>query len=395
MKRASDMLVVCIAVALGCVALITAIPRQFAEQEPTLRLVENVQALDALPAAATTYIAADITEDEAVVFEERGLQNIYRTTVNLRLRSEPSSEAEAIETISEGTMVLVTDHVDTEWYSVYVDDLHGYMSAEFLEFVAVRLPGVPMYAAGSVTIMDATTGHVLYEDEQDTLRYPASITKIITALLVLEHVDDLSELITFSHVAVDLPWYAGHISMKAGDTMSVSDALYALMLVSANEVARALAEHASGDIATFVDDMNRRAASLGAKNTNFINPCGLPGENQHTTSYDMSLIMREAIQHPMFNQIISTPLAHLPPSESHDDYRPMRNTNRLIRDEDPEFNEWVIGGKTGFTNDAQHTLVTYSEIDGRPVIISVLYVPQRGAIFSDTNALLKYVSSEL
>ncbi|MCL2616348.1 MAG: serine hydrolase, partial [Defluviitaleaceae bacterium] len=248
-------------------------------------------------------------------------------------------------------------------------------------------------AAGSVTIMNAETGQVLYEDAQHERRYPASITKIMTALLVLERVEDLSEPVTFSPGSVAIPWYASRAGMQPGDTLTVMDALYALMLISGNEVAWALAEHVSGSIGAFTEEMNARAISLGAENTRFINPCGLPGENQYTTSYDMALIMREAIQSPVFNRIISTSSAYLPPTASRETSRPMLNTNRLIREDSSDFNEWVVGGKTGFTNDAQHTLVTYSEIDGHPVIISLLYVTQRGAIFSDTSALLEFVSS--
>jgi len=320
---------------------------------------------------------------------------LYRTAVNLRLRTEPNAEAETIAVVPEGTMLHVTDTLDGEWYAVTVDEEAGYMAAEFLSFFARRPAGAPMYMAGSVTVMDAVSGEVLYDDAGHEPRYPASITKIMTALLVLENVQDLSQTLTFSPTAVDLPWYAGHISARAGDTMTVRDALYALMLVSGNEVANALAEHVSGSISGFTADMNTRAAQLGAQNTRFVNPCGLPGANQRTTAYDMALIMREAVQHPVFRAIIATPYGYLPPNESRETTRFMRNTNRLIQYDNPDYNPDVLGGKTGFTNDAQHTLVTYSEFDGRSVIVSVLYVPQRGAIFSDTNTLLEFIRPRL
>ena len=388
----SRTIMVCAAITLAFTVFASASLRRAMEHEPAIRLVENVQAFDAFPIPGI-YTADEVVDNEEVTSIEGELHPIYRTTTNLRLRTEPSPEAEIIETIPQGTLLLVTGQPDEDWYSVYIGNNHGYMAAEFLDFVTFRPAGAPMYIAGSVTIMDADTGEVLYEDEQHTLRYPASITKIMTALLVLERVEDLSELVTFSRIAVDLPSYAGHIGMQAGDSMTVLDALNALMIVSANEVARALAEHVSGSVEAFAKEMNHKAASLGAVNTKFINPCGLPGKDQHTTSYDMALIMREAIRHPVFTQIIATTRADLPPVESRDSYRPMRNTNRMIHEDDPAFNKFVIGGKTGFTNDAQHTLVTYSDMDGRPVIISVLYVTQRGAIFTDTSALLEYMIS--
>ncbi|MCL2851439.1 MAG: serine hydrolase [Defluviitaleaceae bacterium] len=388
MKKSRKIIMVCIVIATGYMTFASASPREHIEQESPLRLVEHVQALDAVP-VMNTYVTPD---DENDVEEPL---TVYRTIDNLRLRSEPSAEAEIIETVPQGTLLVVTDTRDGDWYSVQINGAHGYMSSDFLAFVAVRPPGAPMYMAGSVTVMDADTGYVLYEDAQHTLRYPASVTKIMTALLVLENIEDLSEPVTFSDNSVALPGYAFHMSIQAGDTLPVIDALYALMLTSSNEAARALAEHVFGSVEDFVYEMNRRAYSLGAVNTHFVNPCGLPGENQYTTSYDMALIMREAVRHPVYYQIIATPRAYLPPIESRDSYRPMRNTNRMIHYDDPDFNEWIVGGKTGFTNDAQHTLITYSEIDGRSIIISVLYVPQRGVIFSDTNALLEYISKEL
>ena len=380
-----------VAIVLSYIALASAsLPRTAEREYPRLQ-TEDAQVPVVSPISYTD-TNAEVTKITEKPTPPGPPLTIYRTTENLRLREEPHAESTVIETIDQGTLLQVMDYQNEDWYFVYVDGLYGYMSAQYLAFVAVRSAGSPMYMAGSVTVMDADTGAVLFETEQHTSRYPASVTKIMTALLVLEHVDDLSERITFSKSAVDIPWYASRMGMQAGDTMTVYDALNALMLVSANEVAWALAEHVSGSIDEFVGQMNRHAASLGAVNTRFVNPCGLPGAGQYTTSYDMALIMREAVRHPVFNRIIATPSAYLPPTESHDSPRLMRNTNRLIQPDGLEFNGSVIGGKTGFTNAAQHTLVTYAELDGRPVIVSVLYVPHRGSIFSDTTALLEHVS---
>ena len=163
------------------------------------------------------------------------------------------------------------------------------------------------YTAGSVLVMDARTGVVLYETEGHTRRYPASITKIMTALIVLEQVEDLSERVIFSPRAVDLPSYASRMHMEAGESITVLQALYGIMLPSANDIARALAEHVSGSTEEFVALMNLRAAELGAYNTRFINPCGLPGDNQYTTAHDIALIKRAAIKNPLYVEIIGTP----------------------------------------------------------------------------------------
>ena len=251
----------------------------------------------------------------------------------------------------------------------------------------------PIYAQEerppSLLVMDADSGRVLYESEGRTLRYPASITKIMTALVVLENEADLARQIPFSQRAVTLPHYAGRMGVEAGDSLTVFEALHALLVVSANEVANALAEHVAGDIPAFVRMMNRRAAELGAVHTHFVNPCGLPGDGQHTTAFDMALIMREAVTHPLFVQIVSTEHFYVSPTHSRPEGWHIRNDNRLIRPDDAHFNPLVVGSKTGFTNAAQHTLVTYAQQGGRRLIVSVLFTP-RLFTFAYTNDLLAY-----
>ncbi|MCL1861955.1 MAG: D-alanyl-D-alanine carboxypeptidase [Defluviitaleaceae bacterium] len=251
------------------------------------------------------------------------------------------------------------------------------------------------YNAGSVLVLCIETGAVLYENDGFSRRYPASITKIMTALLTIELVDDLNRRFVLSENAVTLPHYAGRLGMHENESMTAMEALYAIMLPSANDVARALAEFIGGDIPGFVELMNRRAAELGAYNTRFVNPCGLPGDGQFTTAYDIALIMREAIKHPIFVDIIATPYFTLPPTEIHEYPRLMRNSNLMVRPTQAEYNPRIIGGKTGFTNAAQHTLVTYASYDGLDVIVSVLFTAPRGAIFSDTAALVEYIFRQL
>ena len=245
------------------------------------------------------------------------------------------------------------------------------------------------HQAGSVLVMDARSGEIIFHTEGYARRYPASVTKVMTALLVLERVSDLNEYMTFSETAVDIPDYASRVGITAGETITVMQALYGNLLPSGNEIARGLAEHVSGTAAEFVALMNQRAAQLGALNTNFVNPCGLPGDGQFTTAYDIALIMREAIRHPVFVDIISTAYFTIPPTNLHDEPRQLRNTNRMIRPDQEQYSPHVVGGKTGFTNAAQHTLVSYVRRDDRELIISVLYAP-RLATFSDTALLMDY-----
>jgi D-alanyl-D-alanine carboxypeptidase len=238
--------------------------------------------------------------------------------------------------------------------------------------------------------MCAETGLVLYETHQHRHHYPASLVKVMTALIVLENVNNLDETVIVSERAATLPWYAASMSLRAGDRMTVWEALHGILLPSANEVANALAEHVAGSIEAFIGMMNRRAGELGAVNTNFVNACGLPGEGQHTTAHDMSLIMREAVTHPEFVAIINTEFFDFPPSQRHPQGRTLRNTNRLVRHDDPLYSEWVVGGKTGWIIAARNTLTTYSVQDNRGLIITVLYTEDRAATFEDTIALLSY-----
>ncbi|MCL2204431.1 MAG: D-alanyl-D-alanine carboxypeptidase [Defluviitaleaceae bacterium] len=261
-------------------------------------------------------------------------------------------------------------------------------------FVFAPLPSYarrpPEYIAGAVSVMCAATGLVLYEANQHRLHYPASIVKVMTALIVLENTTDLNEIVTLSERAVALPWYAANMGLLEGDAMTLWEALHGIMLPSANEVANALAEHVAGSVEDFIEKMNRRAHELGAVNTYFVNACGLPGEGQHTTAYDVSLIMRQAVTHPVFLQVISTAFFDFPPSQRHPQGRTLRNTNRLVRYGDDLHTEWVVGGKTGWIRAARNTLTTYSVQDGRGLIVTVLYTEYREATFADTITLLSH-----
>jgi len=256
---------------------------------------------------------------------------------------------------------------------------------------AEELPQIPppVYSAASVVIMEASTGMVLYANSSDYIKYPASITKVMTALIVLEQVQDLEERILFSNRAIwGIDRTSSHIAMDVGETLSVYEALHAIMLPSANEVSMALAEHVAGTIEGFVDIMNRRAQALGAYDTHFVNPSGLPDAGHVTTAYDFALIMREAVRHPMFVDIIGARRFDIPPTERQPEVRALRNTNSLIQP-GPLFNPSVVGSKTGWTNAAGHTLVTYAEQDGRRLIVTVLG-GQSPNMFTDTTALLDY-----
>jgi len=287
-------------------------------------------------------------------------------------------------------------------YDFDAESLEGFVKDYYTELKAEKEEPIRPYEAASVLVMDVETGAILYHTDGFSRRYPASVTKVMTALLVLEAVDNLDEIVTFSRNAINIPSYASRMGMlRVGDTLTVREALYGLMLPSGNEVARALAEHVSGTVPAFIQLMNQRAVELGAHNTRFVNPCGLPGNGQFITAYDLALIMREAIGHPKFVEIIGSAYFDLlndyengNGDDNETEPVTIRNTNRMVRPTDELFNEYIVGGKTGFTNAAQHTLVSYASRDGHSIIISVLFAP-RGATFTDTAFLMDYVFAAL
>lgn len=249
--------------------------------------------------------------------------------------------------------------------------------------------GISLLADGGIVI-DANSGAVLYGKNMHETYYPASITKILTALLIIENCD-LDDTVTFSNSAVNtLEPGASILGARTGDQMSVRDCLYALLLQSANEVANALAEHCSGSIEAFAELMNRKAESLGCINTHFANPSGLNNENHYTSAYDMALIAKAAFENPTFVQIDSTTYYDVPPGQLQqypDGWRYYAH-HRMLKKNDSLYYDGIIGGKTGYTSLAGNTLVTCAERDGLKLITVVLNGHQTH--YEDTKTMLEF-----
>ncbi|MGN0244054.1 MAG: D-alanyl-D-alanine carboxypeptidase family protein [Lachnospiraceae bacterium] len=250
------------------------------------------------------------------------------------------------------------------------------------------------YGSESVLLMDAETGTILYEKQGEKKQYPASITKIMTTLLVLENCT-LDEMVTFSNNAIwSIDRASSNVGMQEDEEMSVRDCLYALMLESANEVAVALGEHVSGDIDTFIALMNNRAEELGCTNTNFMNPNGLHDDNHYTTAHDMALITREALKSDVFLEICGASSYEAEPTNlGHE--RTFWQHNKLIKyaDHDTYRCEGIQGGKTGYTSMAGNTLVSFAERDGHQ-LICVTLKGSAGTYYSDTISLFEYGFNE-
>jgi D-alanyl-D-alanine carboxypeptidase (penicillin-binding protein 5/6) len=160
----------------------------------------------------------------------------------------------------------------------------------------------PSIMGESGIVMEISTGSILYEKNMHDIHYPASITKIMTALLAIENCE-MDEIVTVPPEAVYMEDKGTHIALDAGEQLTVEQCLYAIMLASANDAAYALAEHVGGTYENFIRMMNEKAKELGCQNTNFTNPHGLPDENHVTSAYDMALITKAALQWDMFQTV--------------------------------------------------------------------------------------------
>ena len=239
-------------------------------------------------------------------------------------------------------------------------------------YAAEYWPEGPEVVSPNVIVMEASTGTVLYDCDSLEAHYPASITKIMTTLIALEN-SDLNDIVTFSDAAIDNTEGSG-IARDYGEQMTMEQWLYAVMLASANECAYAVAEHVGGTIENFVAMMNEKAKELGCQNTHFANPHGLHDENHYTCCYDMALIARAAYQNETFRIIVGTARYTIPPTNKHAEQTDLQNHNEMLYPF--QTNKYVYdgctGGKTGYTNAANSTLVTYAERDGMTLICVVM-----------------------
>ena len=243
--------------------------------------------------------------------------------------------------------------------------------------------------AESAILMDATTGKILYEKNSRTKQYPASITKLMTILLALEH-GSLEDEITFSHDAVfSIEPGSAHIAIQEGEILTLEQVLYGIMLRSANECANAAAEYVDGSLEKFAEHMTTRAKELGCENTNFVNANGLFDENHYTTAYDMALIAQELLKNETYRSMMSNTYYVIPPTNKQPEERPLHGQHQMLNESSLYYYEYAEGGKTGYTVEAQNTLVTYAK-QGDTELIAVVLKCNGTQHYVDTKALFDY-----
>ena len=248
--------------------------------------------------------------------------------------------------------------------------------------------------AEAAILIEPESGKIIYSKNANQKMYPASTTKIMTAILSIENCN-LDELATVSKNAINLvPSGYSNAKLVAGEKLTIKDLLYALMLNSANEAANVLAEHVSGSVDNFAILMTEKAKEIGCKNTNFINANGMHNENHYTTAEDLAIIANYCMKNETFRQIVSTVEYELPATDLYrKNDRIMKNTNYLINPNSKYYLENAIGIKTGFTSQAGNCLISCAKTDDVELICVVLKTDTTsgsGNRFSESKALLEY-----
>lgn len=247
-------------------------------------------------------------------------------------------------------------------------------------------PQGPKVIAETAILMDLDTGEILYAKGIDEKRAPASTTKIMTAMLAIEKVP-LDTQITFTDEVNNIEPDSTHIGIKPGETLTMEQSLYGILLASANEVSSGVAEYIGGTVPAFVDMMNQRAKELGCENTHFVNANGLYSDDHYTTARDLALIAQAAFQNETFRTITKSTYYIIPPTNITPEQRWLENHHKLLVQGSQHY-DGCLGGKTGYTVKAGNTLVTYAERNSMRLVCVVL----KGTTeyYNDTRNILDY-----
>lgn len=254
----------------------------------------------------------------------------------------------------------------------------------------------PKLYSKNAILVDNDSGKVLFEMGKDVKVYPASTTKVLTAILTLEKLD-ISSSTVVTETAVKLPYGSSNAALKQGEVMSIKDLLYALMLQSGNDAANVLAEAVSGNIDEFVVLMNNKLSELGCTNSHFTNAHGYHDDNHYTTPSDMMKLLSYAIKNEQFVEIFSTASYTIEPTNKTKTKREYQNTNRLILTKKDSYlsryYEYCVGGKTGYTDEAGRTLIAYAKKDDKNLLLGVFNSNPSGVTdlrYTDSINLFEY-----
>ena len=250
--------------------------------------------------------------------------------------------------------------------------------------------GPHIYSESGI-VMDMDTGSILYAKNIDDKHYPASITKVMTALVALQNYE-MDETVKFTWDDIGFLEYGdAHIAIKEDEEVSMEDCMYGMLLASANEVSHALGAHMEGGYEAFLAEMNRVSAEIGCTNSNWMNTHGLHDPEHYTTVRDMAIIGSEVFQYEKFREITGTYQHIIPETAMTNEVRYVHQNHKMIREGHQHYYEYCVGGKTGYTDQALTTLVTFATKDDMNLVAVVMRTHGGGNnAYQDTRAMLDY-----
>lgn len=256
----------------------------------------------------------------------------------------------------------------------------------------------PDISAGAAILIDNSTERILYSKNENEKMYPASTTKIMTAILTLENCN-LNDIVVVPYEAIaSIPSGYSVAALQAGEQLTVEQLLEVMLVHSANDAANVLAFHISGSLETFADLMNKKVAELGLTHTHFTNPSGKHDDNHYTTAYDLAIMMKYCMKNPEFKRLSSLKYCTIPATNKYEE-RVFTTTNELLIYDNREvasnyYYPFAIAGKTGYTTEARNCLVSVSNKDNLELICVVLstglYPNNLSAKFVDTKTLFEF-----
>lgn len=278
-------------------------------------------------------------------------------------------------------IILVTISINI-FFSFYMQSLANTKLADSDTTTSTsdnKIQNLSIYSDAAI-LMDSKTGKILYEKNSNEKKYPASTTKILTAIIAIENCN-LSDTISASYNAImSIPSGYSIAEIKENEVLTVEQLLNVFLIHSANEAGYILAEHISGSISNFADLMNQKALAIGCTDTHFTNPSGIQDENHYSTAHDMALIAQYCMKNETFRQIVCKTSYTLEPTDKTPEERYFVTTNDLIKTSSEYYYPYCIGIKTGYTSKAKNCLISASQKDGLELITVVL-----GAEFTENG----------
>ena len=250
--------------------------------------------------------------------------------------------------------------------------------------------GPEIYSESGI-VMDMDTGSILYAKNIDDKHYPASITKVMTALVALQTYE-MDEVVKFTWDDIGFLEYGdAHIGIKPEEELQMLDCMYAMLFASANEVSHAIASHYEGGYEAFMDEMNRISTEIGCTNSHWVNTYGLHDPEHYTSVHDMAIIGSEVFQYELFRQIESEQSHEIPETNITDEKRYAWQNHKMVYPSHRHYYEYCVGGKTGFTDQALTTLVTFATKDDMNLVAVVMRTHGGGNnAYLDTREMLDY-----